>query len=310
MKFEQAVYRNGEKSKIIQLRDIILEKDFETITEHLYCPYEGCGARLVYNRRTNGNNYLSKLISASHIDGCEYENGTVPNKTVTFFLDENGRLSNKGISRRKADAMNALDDLFDPPVVRPSKPTKPRARPQKSPDITNGKEKKEEKIVRRIKYDPSAPIITVGSEDTVRVYEPQFFQRNLHQISNKDSYKNLKTSALIEKITINEKENYAEIMGSLNDRKVVFVLPPDFFTDTRRGITTSQLMEYLEILKEYIFLKKERLYITVLCQSHKINTSKLVLFIYEPDFMSFQFIRGKRFKTLTDIIAAISTGAI
>ncbi len=99
-------------------------------------------------------------------------------------------------------------------------------------------------------------------------------------------------------------------MGSLEGQQVIFELPPDFFTDTRRGIATSQLMEYLQILKRYISSKKVSLYLTTLCQSHKIDKRELVLFIYEPDFMSFQFIRGRKFKTLTDVIAAISTGVI
>ncbi len=132
MKFEQAVYKNGKELRVIQLRDIISEKNFETVIEHLYCPHDGCNAQLVYNRRANGNNYLSKRIGVAHVDGCDYEAGTVPVKTVTFFLDENGRLSNKGISRRKADAMNALDDLIDPPVTETRNPTKPRPRPKKN----------------------------------------------------------------------------------------------------------------------------------------------------------------------------------
>lgn len=310
MKFEQAIYRNDKEIRILQLRDIISENNFDTVIENLYCPHEGCYAKLVYNRRTDGNNYLSKRIGASHVDGCAYESGTSPVRTVTFFLDENGRLSNKGITRRKNDAMKALDDLVDPPAVGPRKPTKPRPRPRTKDDEENGEVKVEEKIARRIKYNPNAPIVDVSLDDEVSVYEPPFLQRNLHQISNKDAYKNLKTSAKIENIEINKNDNRAKIMGSLEGQQVTFELPPDFFTDTRRGIASSQLIEYLQILKEYIFSKKVSLYLTTLCQSHEIDIDKLVLFIYEPDFMSFQFIRGRKFKSLTGVVAAISRNAI
>ncbi|AKZ47317.1 MULTISPECIES: hypothetical protein [Enterococcus] len=310
MKFEQAVYINGEESRTIQLRDIILEKNFETIIENLYCPYGGCNAQLVYNRRADGNNYLSKRIGVSHIEGCEYESGTIPVKSVTFFLDENGRLSDKGISRRKTDAMKALDDFIDPPKELPRKATKPRPIRQKKGGNESGDAKIEEKIARRIKYDPNAPIIDVDSEDDVSIYEPPFLQRNLNQISTKDAYKNLKTSAKLKKIVVNENENRAKIYGSLLNQQVIFELTPDFFTDTRRRIAATQLMEYLQILNKYITSKDVALYLTTLCQSHEINIEKLSLFIYEPDFMSFQFIRGSRFKRLSDIVVAINTKAI
>ena len=110
MKFEQALYMNGNESRIIQLRSIILEKNFEEVIANLYCPYDGCNARLVYNRRGDGNNYLSKRIGDSHVEGCEYDSEIISVKYTTVFLDENGRLSDKGILRRKMEAMNAFDN--------------------------------------------------------------------------------------------------------------------------------------------------------------------------------------------------------
>lgn len=310
MKFEQALYMKGKESRIIQLRSIILEKNFEEVIENLYCPYEGCNARLVYNRRGNGNNYLSKHIGDLHVEGCEYDSEMIPVKSTKVFLDENGRLSDKGISRRKLEAMNAFDDFIDPPKEKTRKPTKPSPRKKKQRENKLRDEFIEERAVKRIKYDPDAPAIDVNRQDNSNIREPAFLQRNLNQISIKDVGKNLRTSAKLEKIVINESENRAQIYGSLREQRVIFELPPSFFTSEERRTSSVQLVEFLKILNGYITSKNVDLFITTLCQSHDINVEKLALFIYEPEFMSFQFIRGKRFKTLSEVVIAITTKSI
>ena len=132
----------------------------------------------------------------------------------------------------------------------------------------------------------------------------------MNQISTKDAGKNLKTSAKLEKIVINESANRAQIYGRLKEQRVTFELPPSFFTSAVRRISSAQLMEFLKILNEYITSKDVDLYITTLCQSKEINIEKLTLFIYEPDFMSFHFVRGQRFKTLSEVAIAITTKRI
>ncbi len=310
MKFEQALYMNGNESRIIQLRSIILEKNFEEVIANLYCPYDGCNARLVYNRRGDGNNYLSKRIGDSHVEGCEYDSEIISVKYTTVFLDENGRLSDKGILRRKMEAMNAFDNFIDPPKEEARKPTNPNPRTRKKRENESRDKTLEEKTVKRIKYDPDAPTIDVNRQDNSSIREPSFLQRILNQISTKDAGKNLKTSAKLEKIVINESANRAQIYGRLKEQRVTFELPPSFFTSAVRRISSAQLMEFLKILNEYITSKDVDLYITTLCQSKEINIEKLTLFIYEPDFMSFHFVRGQRFKTLSEVAIAITTKRI
>lgn len=310
--FNEAIYRKGKVSKVIKLEDIIhQEGDFDDLITHLHCPHEGCTARLVYNRKSNGNNYLSKKINSPHILGCPYDRGTVPVKTTSFFQDENGRLSSEGINRRKNQAMSALDDFIDPPKVDHGKiKPKPKPRPVIVDENDVGEKTTEASQVRRLVYDPKGPIVENNPEEGKKTYEPYFYQRYLHQISVKDQGENLKVSAKIEKVNIDSKELRAKIEGSFEGVQVTFELTPVFFNSGRRGLAATQLLEYIEILKSYIEKSKKDLYITTLCQSHKIDLDDLVLYIYEPDFMGFQFIRGKKFKNLSGLISAITRKGI
>lgn len=307
MKFERALHINQEEQRMILFDDIIHEENFEEVIEQLYCPHEGCEAKLVYNRRSTGKAYLSKRKGVSHISGCDYENDGVTERTAAIYIEENGRLSNTGIMRRKKDAMNALDDLLEP-LKDDEKKAKntPRAR-QKT---VNSNSSDESKVIIQIKYDPNSSSVSGSENDRgENVYEPPFLQRNLHQISSKDAGKNLKTSAKIDSIMVDEANNQASIFGSLNGQKVTFVLPPAFFSNPIE-VNADQMQEFLKILERYITSDSRELYLTTLCQSIDINMDDLKLFIYEPSFMAFQFIRGRKFKSLSDVVAAISTKAI
>lgn len=307
MKFDQAIYRKEDESRSINVEDIIREVDYEDVIENLYCPHIGCNAKLQYNQKSNGNDYLSKRKGEFHSDNCPLDDGYVNVRTISFIQDENGRVSDQGVDRRKDDAMNALDDFFNPPEPKERKPYKPRAR-KKEADKDDENVTIEVKEGRRIKYDPTAQIVDNTSEEST--YEPPFYQRRIHQMTKKDQGKNLKTSAKIERIVIREEQQRAKIFGSFEGTEAIFEITPIFFNSSRRNLQSSELMGYLKVLKKYIENSTNNLYLTTLCQSEKFETSNIVLFIYEPDFMGFQFIGGRRFKTLTDLIIAIQTNVI
>lgn len=309
MKFDEAVYRKDGIEKIIPLEEIIRQKDYEDTINNLFCPHAGCFAKLQYNKKSNGNDYLSKKIGYSHGEDCPVDDANILVRTISFIQEENGRLSNEGIDRRKDDAMNVLENFFSPPEPKEKKPYKPRQN-KKEADESEQDATIEVKQGRRIKYDPTADIVKNDSDADVKTYEPPFYQRLLHQITNKDQGKDLKTSAKIERMVIHEEQQRAQIYGSFEKVDVVFEITPTFFVNSRRSLVASELIGYLKGLKRYIESTDKDLYITTLCQSHKFDPSELVLFIYEPDFMGFQFIKGRRFKSLTDVFIAIETGII
>lgn len=308
-KFEEAVYRKNGIEKVIPFEEIIKQKDYEDTINNLFCPHPGCFAKLQYNQKSNDGDYLSKKIGYSHNEKCPLNEENILVKTISFIQEENGRLSNEGIDRRKDEAMDTLDDFFSPPEPKEKKTYKPRKNKKEADD---GEEDAtiEIKRGRKIKYDPEADIVSVDPESEVKTYEPPFYKRYLHQITVKDKGKNLKTSAKIERIVVNEQRERAQIYGVFENVKVIFEITPTFFTNSRRGLVASELAGYLRILKNYIESSKKELYLTTLCQSHDINPSNLILFIYEPDFMGFQFIKGRRFKNLTDVVIAIQTKII
>lgn len=308
-KFNEAVYRKDGIERVIPLEEIIKQADYEDTINHLFCPYEGCFAKLQYNQKSNDGDYLSKKIGYSHDEKCPLNEENISVRTISFIQEENGRLSNEGIDRRKNEAMDSLDDFFNPPEPKEKKPYVPRKNKVEA-DEEDKDATIEIKQGRKIKYDPEADIVRVDPESEIRTLEPPFYKRNLHQITSNDKGKNLKTSAKIERVNINEKEQRAQIYGVFENVQVTFEITPTFFTNSRRGLVASELVGYLKILKNYVESSNKELYLTTLCQSHKIDPNDLILFIYEPDFMGFQFILGRRFKTLTDVVIAIQTKAI
>ncbi|MFC7054408.1 hypothetical protein ACFQOY_13735 [Enterococcus alcedinis] len=112
------------------------------------------------------------------------------------------------------------------------------------------------------------------------------------------------------KISTNSSNPNAEISASFGEIKLTFVMPEVFFQGNERRLDTNQLISFLEILKNYIQQKPGNFYLTTLCQSRKIDLEDLVLYVLEPDFMSFQTKSGIKYSSLTDMVIAISTGVI
>ncbi|HFM7022537.1 TPA: hypothetical protein ACG9W6_000929, partial [Enterococcus faecium] len=77
-----------------------------------------------------------------------------------------------------------------------------------------------------------------------------------------------------------------------------------------RRLQVDQLIEYLSIIKNYVKKHPNYLFLTTMCQSRKLDMEDIILYILEPDFMSFQTMDGRDFSTLTSVIAAISTKVI
>ncbi|MGO3196050.1 hypothetical protein [Vagococcus salmoninarum] len=308
IKFDEALYKTSKEERIIELSDIIREKNFNDFINDLYCPEPECDAKLVYNQKLGGD-YLSKHRAFDHdVDCFYYTDETQKVRTASEFIEENGGLKRTGIERRKRESMKGLDDFFNPPKKEEAtKRDKPKPKSIKSDDMDT--EVTTQTIVK-INYVPGADVIEFEKDGKeIKVKEPAFLQRWLHQISKKDSGRNLRTSAKIEGITINEAENRARISVSFMEKKATFALPPNFFTGSERGLSSVLLFEYLEEIDKFVKNTDTELYLTTMCQAEEIK-SDLVLLILEPDFMSFQLRNGRKFARLADVIAAIVSKAI
>lgn len=117
---------------------------------------------------------------------------------------------------------------------------------------------------------------------------------------------------MIENITIYKdfSNPSAKIEASFENKSITFILPPVFFQGNQRGLSTDQLFSFLETIRDYFKDNPNQYYLTTLCQSQEIDLSNIVLYVLEPDFMSFQTLKGKTFESLTAIVAAITTKAI
>lgn len=309
IKFDQAVFVKDNVEKVFDLEEIPRQVNFLEVIQNLYCPDSECEARLVFNRRGTGKIYLSKHKSDEHAEECSYfDDEIVPIKSITEYVEVNGDISNDGIKRRKLDAMKSFRKYINPPSKEKQKQKKQSNSRKKTSNETENSKKGV-----KVNYDPNGEVIKETTKDgSIKVKEPTFYERFPHQISEKDSGKNLRTTFKIEEIRIGSKKNekYAEISGSLESVNITFVLPEEFFVGNERSLDSNQLLGYLEILKKYVETGSTDLYLTSLCQSRKIDMDDIVLYVLDPDFMCFQTLTGRDFPTLTTIIVAITTKVI
>lgn len=308
IKFNYAVYRNGQTEERMYIEQILHHQEFLEIKENLYCPGSGCAAKLSLTRLSNGTDYLRKHKSYKHSENCDYlELGEVTEKSITEYISINGRMTDDGINNRKLDAMKTLDEYLNPSEL-PREDTIPKRKPKKK---KGPEEEVETNIGVKVVYDPDAEIVKKSGKDgNTKTLETRFYKRLPFQISVKDSNKNIKTSAVIEEFIFGESDTHVEIKAKLEDVKVTFILPEAFFNNSRNRLVPEELMNYLKIIGEYIEKNNQEIFLTTMCQSRKINMEDIALWIFEPEFMSFQTRGGAKFITLTSLVLAIQTKAI
>ncbi|MFL2095551.1 hypothetical protein [Marinilactibacillus psychrotolerans] len=175
------------------------------------------------------------------------------------------------------------------------------------PKIKIEKNPGEVKIGIKVNYDPNEQLLLDNFEEGTKFMEPYFHERLPHQISEKDSHKNLKTAILIEKIILNPEKKYGEIRGTFENVYVTFILPEVFFSESSTRINSSELFDHLNILKEYIERNPNTIYLVTLCQSQKINLNKIQLYIWKSNFMSFYTEKRQKFHDLRSLTLSITT---
>ncbi|MCF6165757.1 hypothetical protein LROSL1_0299 [Furfurilactobacillus rossiae] len=301
-KFNEAVYRQNGVERVINVDDIVKQSSYVDVVEHLYCPGKGCHAKLVFNRKSNGTNYLSKHKGYEHDTKCPYfsDSEIVP-RAETEYIEEDGALSDDGINRRKKQAQSELMSFLNP-QTKTKKATpgdKPKAR---NKTVGNG----EKNIVIQLRYDPNAD--GVENNNNLKVREPAFYNRLPQQISELDSFKNLKTSARILAVDVSEQDNFCTILGELGSTKIKFIFPEAFFANTS-SVVSSQLSSFFETLSQFVKNVDTELYITTLCQTREVDMTNLQVYVYTSNFLSFQ-TRRNTYNSLDAIAIAISRNSV
>lgn len=304
MKFDRAIIRNLGVERMIETVEIAKQPDYLSIIKNLYCPIDGCTARLVLNRRSTGKSYLSKHKSYQHSETCFYfteEEKSV--NSITKYTEMNGGISENGISRRKSEGLKSLEEYLFPHETQKNLSLK-----KKNQKIKRDKTSGNIKQGIRINYVPNEQIVLDMFENNgFKIKEPNFYERLPHQISEKDSYKNLRTAIMIEKITLNTNKKYGEIQGMFENTYITFVLPEAFFYESDTRVNASDLSDYLNILKDYVDKNPKGLYLVTLCQSQKIDLDNLQLFIWQSSFMCFYTKNRVKLHDLRNLVLSIIT---
>lgn len=286
VKFSQALYSKNSESRFVEVERIPHQNNYDDFVKHLFCPDENCDAKLIY-ARTRVGGYLKKQKGIEHNENCAYAYDKIRVVSETDYIEINGNLSGKGISRRNKNMSKRLRDYFNPPdetkVANSGK--KKSTRSKKDSDDSNSKDVKPGV---RIKYDPNSVVSKEEVEKNgLKIREPAFISVFIHQISERDSNKNLLTVGLIKDVVLNKEQSSATINVVFENVKATIYLPQAFFSNSIRGVTKEQLFGYIDVLGEYIRTNPDSLYISTLCQTHKIDIENIALYVYDPDFPSF-----------------------
>ncbi|MBC1935329.1 hypothetical protein HCA69_03060 [Listeria grandensis] len=311
VKFSRALYSKNDDNRFVDVESIPHQANYNDFVNYLFCPDENCNTRLSYVRTREGG-HLRKPRGFEHEEKCSYAEEFIKAVSSTIFIEQNGNLSNEGITRRKKDMIDKLMDFLEPQKKVASSDNKNKST-RKVQKIEDGSETGTKKTTISIKYDPESKVDKESlNEEGVTVREPPFSRVLLHQISEKDSYKNLSTIGVIERVEVDEIKELAKIFVSFSDINAVFELPPPFFNNSVRGISKLQLFEYVKILATYTNINKQSLYMNSMCQTNQIKNDNLILYVYDPDFPSFLLRSNveRVFRDFGALVAAITTKAI
>lgn len=306
IKFNEALLVLNGKREFINLEDISKREDFNDVINNLYCPDIHCEARLTYNRSSIGSDFLKKHRSAVHNVECSYYSDVFKSvKSETEYIETNGQLTDEGKKRRIEEGVESLLQYLNLSEKPPKTPV------HKPGPIKRTDEDTTKQVEIKVNYDPTGNVVKGNTEEGEVVREPSFYMRFPHQLRVSDSGKNLKVPVIINKVKVNNSNKiFGEINGFFENSEVTFILPEVFFEGNQRGLAKDQLIDYLNILGEYVEKKPKQLYLLTLCQSGEIDEKNLMLNVYEPDFMSFVTTSGKKIPSLSDVVIAIKTGRI
>lgn len=305
MKFNKAVYVNGNKTELLDIDEIAKRVDFVSVVSHIYCPGKDCKAKLVFKKVRTGKYYLSRQPTYHHGENCDYLSEPIfKERALTTYIEINGNISTKGINRRKNEGLEVLDEFLHPELKKNK-----RRNPSRTISIL---EKSDHNINERpkikINYDPNAGVVTSQTMNGEgKIQEPPFFWRLPSQITKKDSNKNLKTAGKITKITIGSDERSCEIQTKLQGVSILFKLPESFFEGNLKRTSADQLVNFLKILEQFIEKKHTEIYLVTMCQSQVIDENNIVLYVLDPEFLSFLTKDERKYNSLTKVAVAISS---
>lgn len=108
MKMDKALYKRKGIAREIMAKDISRKQYYKEYRGYLFCPEDGCKAKLSFVQRKNSTKYFRTFPSTSHKDGCpnEVEYDDVNEYYIANSFEKRLNISNKHMK-------NVLDRAFD-----------------------------------------------------------------------------------------------------------------------------------------------------------------------------------------------------
>lgn len=113
MKMDKALYRRSSISKEVWAKNVSRRQYYEEYRGHLFCPEDGCNAKLSFVQRKNNTKYFRTFPSTDHKDGCpnEVEYDDIKDKVNLKSYDKRINLSNRHIN-------DVLDRAFSKIMIK------------------------------------------------------------------------------------------------------------------------------------------------------------------------------------------------
>lgn len=302
-KYIYAIHKGEGIQSQLTVEDLKRHKDFINIKEHLYCPGEGCNARIDY--RESGKGFYAKRRNDDHSLTCEYlEDGVVGARKIDVVARISGELSSKGIEQKHKYGLEGLKEYLNP-------------QPQNDSGITDGSKKKGKKKTTSTEKPQKVAIIDPKAEqsegdldvldDSIKTKEIPHVRRLLHRVSEKDITANINLIGEVDSINLSD-QTHGVITGSLGGVKGKIDLPEVFFVG-HQSYNSTQLYNFLNIINDYIQRTEEIIHFIILCYPYELDKQPLEFSCFDPEAVNF-IIKGTRRASIQILAAFIQTESI
>ncbi|MFI3605871.1 hypothetical protein [Vagococcus fluvialis] len=296
MSFTHAIYKNPitGMEELLSSEQIKDHSNFQEVRETLYCPEEGCSARLIYTERLP-KGFLRAISIHHHSEGCWHHTDKVKERRIAKEILANGPLTEKGINHRKNSLHKYVINYLFP--VKKSDSNSTTTKKRKKQPITQSSTDSDNLI---IKIDPTNSQDVSETDFDLTKHkrkEPTYYTYQIDELTEKHSNKNIKTFAVFNHV--NTSKDTTHLATKFNNINAKFILTEDFFAD----INKDQILTFLMDIADYS--KTHEVLLETLCESYTINPKAIKLYIHNSNNIAF-FIDGKFFKTITHAASYIN----
>lgn len=278
---------------IQQLREYKGE-EFAEEKEKLFCPHEGCSARLIFREGAGG--YYAKSRESTHDEQCVYkEDGETRAQRYEVIGTIYGTMSDDDIKSKHKYAWKRVAE-FRSGGANDQTANPPRKKAKKK--VVS--ESEEKTLIVQISNNPNRMLSAKEAiSEGVKQRSEKFYFRFLHNVTRKDYPKNLNVVA---NLTAVEQEDTLQGKFSIEYQGIKGeLLFPEAFYSVNKNYRAEQLINFLKIIKNYINETPIEIMVAGLCHATDggLDRQPYKFAVYNPDSIEFMLLNGRTASIVT-----------